>query len=72
MVKCNDCKHFDNKMVGGFGSCELMGSSEGNPHEKHTIAYALDFDDYSAWVRVKPDFGCVQGESKEDVSDGQL
>lgn len=66
---CRDCRHFATDMSysrrEGWAACNLTGSDGGEAECDKTLAYARDFEAYSAWLEVSPDFGCVQFEPKE-------
>jgi hypothetical protein len=58
--RCRNCRYAEK---GGLKDeelhCELM-ESPGEPLHPESLAIGCDAEEYSAWVVVKPDFGCVQ------------
>ena len=39
--------------------CRRMATDRGRPRHRRTIAMALDAENYAAWLRVEPNFGCI-------------
>lgn len=71
MLHCSSCKFW--KSPGytyaqgwgeGWGVCDIASSTRGYPVNKATLAYAEDAETYSADLRTKPDFGCIQHAPK--------
>jgi hypothetical protein len=68
---CETCKHWENSGLRvnqgypypGYGVCKRATGHSG-PDEKDALAYADDAEDYEAYLRTKPNFGCVQWEAK--------
>ena len=59
VVRCKDCIHFNGL------SCGRADSADGRRHDPKSLAAAKDYEGYSAWLKVSPEFGCVQGEAAE-------
>lgn len=67
---CKDCRHwYTHPCVKekNIGSCQLATSSDAQPDNPSTLAWAEDTEQYSAWLNTKPEFGCVQFEEKESA-----
>lgn len=65
VTTCANCIHW--KQAGhyfpGEGTCQLMGSMDGEPTTPATLAYGGDVERYGAFVTTKENFGCVMGET---------
>jgi hypothetical protein len=69
MNTCETCRHWECRFRGhpdhdGFGTCEIADSDENGATPGTGLAYAQDADNYHAWLKTKPNFGCVQWEAK--------
>jgi hypothetical protein len=71
MNHCKDCKHFRSHDAHGgdrmpdWGRCALADSTSGEPDDQHSLSVATDFECFQAWLAVRPEFGCIQFEPKE-------
>lgn len=76
MERCKTCRFYSVEDVEGWdadggmtsdlqGQCDLSRSVYGLPVAGETLAWAQDGEQYSAVLRVRPDFGCVQHELKD-------
>jgi len=64
---CKTCKHFEEPSLRGmrftptgWGVCGLSRGHDGMPVIPEAKAVAIDFEEYSAYLTISPDFGCVQ------------
>ena len=63
---CRSCKYYitdRDDVRHGQGVCTLAYSEEGSPTVQNTKAYAVDSDEYHAWLVVSDDYGCVMHAS---------
>jgi hypothetical protein len=71
-IHCQDCRHWDKtlniqiapatEIPDGHGACRRTGTTAGETHEKDTLAFALDYEEYSANLITSPEYGCVMAE----------
>lgn len=64
--QCKTCRHWNNPITlspPGWGSCKMASSDCTLP----TLAKAEDWENYAAWLRTAPEFGCLQWEAKDDA-----
>ena len=68
VVNCASCKFYEKyeetREDGFTGWCRLCTSDDGMPSDSTTKAYAGDYEGFHAFLVVKPDFGCVMGETR--------
>lgn len=48
-----------------FGECNIATSSNGEPKNLETLAYATDYESYYANFRTKANFSCNQFKQKD-------
>jgi hypothetical protein len=71
--RCATCEHYeppddlDVRSGHTFGVC-AMAYSEDTAEHSESLAVAYDHEGYRAWLRVSPDFGCVQWREKPDAA----
>jgi hypothetical protein len=65
--RCKDCRYAE--AMRGELHCELVTTQYGEQVHPESLARAVDPDEYSAWLVVRPDFGCVQFAPKTEASD---
>lgn len=67
---CKDCRHWHvsedafGPNLQSWGRCGLGEGERGGP-VKETLAYADDFEGFSATLVTAPNFGCVQHEPRD-------
>lgn len=61
--RCSGCKHWNPWQGERRGHCRLGSSVEGEPEEKASLAYALNYEGPAGLVTAS-NFGCVQWEGK--------
>lgn len=49
----------------GWNACERAYGQHGERPERPTRAYAVDQEEYQAYLATAPGFGCVQHEPKD-------
>ena len=49
----------------GWGNCEIAKGKDAAPVDKTALAYADDYESYKAEFITRPEFGCIQFQSKE-------
>ena len=63
---CSNCKHLQTHLAGGqemaLPKCRILGSNSGIPDEDTSVAFARDYEDFSAIFTIKDptSFGCTQ------------
>lgn len=74
-IRCKNCSHFKRPYAFGnpdfdqveaakeFGECKL-GDTDMGQSKSDALAYAIDSDQYGAWLKVSPEYGCIQFEEK--------
>ena len=45
--------------------CARVETEDGSPLKNGTLAFAVDSEEYAAWLETMPGFGCVQFEEKK-------
>lgn len=63
---CGKCSFWEEipHTTTGFGNCVMAASQNGVPSNSKSLAVAVDYEDYCAFLRTSPNFGCVQFEPK--------
>lgn len=67
--RCENCKHSTDGCESGWLNCNMAeydGCEEGR---KDALAIAQDADGYRAWLKVRPNFGCIQFEAKKEPAE---
>jgi hypothetical protein len=62
---CKNCAHFTPETLSslqGFGSCDMITDAEPSATN---LAYAWDYEGYSAGVHVGEKFGCIHFQRKQ-------
>lgn len=63
---CRNCEYWtlynihDEPFPDGWGRCVVAETQLGNPLSPHSMAVALDSEEYNASLLTNPDFGCNQ------------
>ena len=70
MKNCSNCEYWDNTSLDSdydldYGLCVISGSINGCPDKEDTLAYAEDYDSYSANLKTNSKFYCNQWKSKK-------
>ena len=69
-MHCKDCKYADASDT--QLACLRAGSSDGVADDELSLCVARDYELYSAYLRVQPEFGCIQFEPKaSELATGQ-
>ena len=62
---CKNCKFWDNTSEhGNWGICTKGDTNMDGLEDKSTLMYAVDNEDYKAWVVTSSEFGCIMFEEK--------
>lgn len=64
MRTCETCKWFE-PCGGDWGSCGLASSYDGTANHEDAPMYALDSEQYIAWLQVKRTHSCAAWEPRE-------
>jgi hypothetical protein len=62
---CRDCSFWEQEsfpIKPAFGRCALSGTSDGEPVEERSLAFARDSEGWAAYLATHETFGCVQFE----------
>ena len=62
MPRCKNCAKWkrDDNDKAGWGYCASGASSKGEPNDANTLVYAIDHEEYWAFLKTHAEFGCVQ------------
>ena len=73
MRQCQTCKYWQRfeqwciDIPEYWGNCVLGNTKDGDPEYSKTLAMAVDYEGYQAYLHTHEQFGCMQWEAKENA-----